>query len=64
MKTLNMTQAHQISKELNISAQTLRNRYTGYAIIQGFDTLEDLIYDDLKRGLTIKQIANTLKQGV
>jgi len=64
MKTINMTPAHRVAKELNTTVQTLRNRYTGYAVIQGFDTLDSLINDDLKRGLSIKQIANILRQGV
>ena len=64
MTSINRTLIHQIAKELKVTVQTLRNRYTGYAVIQGFDTLDDLIHDDLSRGLTIKQIANILKQGV
>lgn len=62
--TINRTPVHEVAKELNTTVNSLRNRYTGYAVIQGFDSLDDLICDDIKRGLDIKQIANILRQGV
>ena len=64
MKTINMTPAHRVAKELNTTVQTLRNRYRGFAIICGNDTVDNLIEDYTRRGLTPKQIANILRQGV
>ena len=62
--TLNRTPVHQVAKELNITVNTLRIRYTGLAVMCGDDTVDNLVEDYTRRGLTPKQIANILRQGV
>jgi len=62
--TINRTPVHQVAKELNISVNTLRIRYTGFAMMCGDGTIDNLVEDYTRRGLTPKQIANILRQGV
>ena len=64
MTTINRTTIHQVAKVLNMSVNTLRIKYTGFAIMCGDETVDNIVDDYTSRGLTPEQIANILRQGV
>ncbi len=64
METINRTPIHRVAKELSTTVSNLRVRYRGFAIICGDETVDNLVEDYTSRGLTPKQIANILRQGI
>ena len=63
MRTLNKSYIHKVAKELDTTVEKMRVRYRGYALICGFDSLDDYLEDDRKRGFKPAQSANILRQG-
>jgi len=64
MKTINKNYVHKVAKELNMTVNDMRDNYKGFAMICGFDSVDEYLFDDMRRGFNHVQSADILRHGL
>ena len=62
MRTINKTPIHGLAKKMDTTVNQLREDFLGFAMICGHDSVDEMVSLDLKRGLSITQIAKYLRE--